>query len=200
MKTEKSTGIPSANLSQDRELFCKISEGQYVALEVLFNKYYDALCRFGLSYEQNIAIVEEKISDVFILLWNKRKDLKKIDKPKSYIYVIAKNSLKKQLKTHQFHRSLDGDHSPYIPFSPSKEEEMIDQEQKEITTHLINSILGSIPKKSRRIFELSRIDGFKYKEISEIVNLSPRTVENHIALAMRYIGKGLEELHKQNRK
>ncbi|MGW1453499.1 RNA polymerase sigma factor [Salegentibacter agarivorans] len=177
----------------------KVSEGQYAALEVLFNKYYDPLCRFGLSYDQDIAIVEEKISDVFILLWNKRKELKKIKKPKSYIYVIAKNSLKKQIKIHRLNHGFDEDNSKYAPFSPSKEEEMIDQEQKEITTQLIQSILKSIPPKSRRIFELSRIDGLKYKEISEIVELSPRTIENHIALAMKYIHKGLNELNQQEK-
>ncbi len=190
MKTENSIASSRNNSDQDRDLFDKISEGQYAALEVLFNKYYHPLCRFGLSYNQNIAVVEEKISDVFILLWNKRRELKKIDKPKSYIYVIAKNSLKKKIEIHQLH-SFD-EHSQYTLFSPSIEENLIDQEEKEVTTHLIQSILDSMPHKSRRIFELSRIDGFKYKEISELMGVSPRTVENHIALAMKYISKGLK--------
>lgn len=196
MKTDKSIELSSNNLNQDLRLFYKISDGHYAALEELFNKYYHPLCRFGLGYEQNIAIVEEKISDVFILLWNKRKDLKKITHPKSYIYVIAKNSLKKKLKINLPHQSLDDDNSRQkLPSSPSTEQNLIDQEEKEITAHLIQSILNTIPKKSRRIFELSRIDGFKYKEISEIEGLSARTVENHIALAMKYINKGLMGLN-----
>ena len=194
MKTNNPTEISSKNKKEeDRELFQRIAEGHYTALEELFSKYYDALCRFGLSYEQNIAIVEEKISDVFILIWNKRSELKNIEKPKSYIYVIAKNSLKKKRKFHHLHQSIDEGTGQIIPFSPSIEENLIDQEEREITSHLIRSILNSIPEKSRRIFELSRIDGFKYNEISELVNLSPRTVENHIALAMKYISKGIKQ-------
>ncbi|EIJ40656.1 MULTISPECIES: RNA polymerase sigma factor [Flavobacteriaceae] len=200
MKIRYSKGVAIDNQTHDREHFCKISKGEYASLEVIFDKYYDDLCRFGLSYESNIAIVEEKISDVFILLWNKRKQLKKIEKPKSYIYVIAKHSLLKKTKISQLHYSLDGSYSQDVPFSPSIEDEMIDQEQEEINTQLIQSILGRIPQKSRRVFELSRIDGFKYKDISEILDLSPRTVENHIALAMKHIRLELEVLRKKNRK
>ncbi len=193
MRTKNTPELTSKNISQDRELFRRIAEGEYTALEELFTKYYNSLCRFGLSYEQNIAIVEEKISDVFMLIWNKRGELKNIEKPKSYIYVIAKNSLKKKLKIDYLLQSIDEGSGENIPFSPSIEENLIDEEEREITSHLIRSILDSIPKQSRRIFELSRVDGFKYNEISEMVNISPRTVENHIALAMKYISKGLKQ-------
>ncbi|MCL6218208.1 RNA polymerase sigma factor [Zunongwangia pacifica] len=199
MKIKKPLPLPNSipnTLKEDLDLFQQISEGKYAALELLFNKYYDALCRFGLSYHKNISIVEEKVSDVFILLWNKRKELNQIEKPKSYLYVIAKNSLKKPVRSH-LSFSTESKQRPIL-FSPSTEDEIIDKEQKEINAKIIQSILKSIPKKSRQIFELSRIDGFKYREISEIMDISPRTAENHIAIAMKYISKGLKEFHKNN--
>lgn len=192
MKTKNTPELSIKNINKDRELFRRIAEGEYTALEELFGKYYNSLCRFGLSYEQNIAIVEEKISDVFILIWKKRRELKNIEKPKPYIYVIAKNSLKKKLKNNYLLQSIDDGTGECVAFTPSIEEILIDEEEREITSHQIRSILDSIPNQSRRIFELSRVDGFKYSEISEIVNISPRTVENHIALAMKYISKGLK--------
>lgn len=198
MKTKDNTGLAPSNLHQDRELFYRISEGENAALEILFDKYYQPLCHFGRSYEQNIAVVEEKISDVFILLWKNRKGLTQINKPKSYIYVIAKNSLKN--KNNQLHQPLEDWHNQFIPFSPSTEENLIDQEEKILTTYLIQSVLERIPQKSKKIFELSRIDGLKYKEISIMENISPRTVENHIALAMKYISKGLKEFHTKTKK
>ncbi|WP_159023087.1 RNA polymerase sigma factor [Formosa sp. L2A11] len=195
MKTKDKENIQLQYQSQDQELFYKISEGEYKSLETLFNKYYENLCDFGLRYESNLAIVEEKIADVFILLWNKRKQLKSIDNPKPYIYVIAKNNLIKKTKIKLMDR-LDENYGKHVLLSPSKEEEMIVKEEEILNTSVMLSIMDKIPKKSLRIFELSRIDGFKYKEISEIVGLSPRTVENHIALAMKYIRKELEELNK----
>ena len=82
-------------------------------------------------------------------------------------------------------------------FSPSREQEIIENEQKEINTNLIREILDVIPKKSRQAFELSRIDSLKYKEIAEILNVTPKTVENHIAIALKYISKALESYKKR---
>lgn len=182
----------------DDYLFQQIRNGQYEAMELFFNRYYTPLCRFGLSYESNSCLVEEKVADIFIQLWNNRNLLDKIKNPKSYIYVVVKNSLKTVRKSEQFHQQIDESKTNITMFSPSREQEIIENEQKEINTNLIREILDVIPKKSRQAFELSRIDGLKYKEISIILNVTPKTVENHIAIALKYISKALDS-HKKDR-
>lgn len=182
----------------DDYLFQQIRNGQYEAMELFFNRYYTPLCRFGLSYESNSCLVEEKVADIFIQLWNSRNILDKIKNPKSYIYVVVKNSLKTVRKSEQFHQQIDESKTNNTMFSPSREQEIIENEEKEINTNLIREILDVIPKKSRQAFELSRIDGLKYKEISVILNVTPKTVENHIAIALKYISKALES-HKKDR-
>lgn len=175
----------------DDYLFQQIRNGQYEAMELFFNRYYNRLCRFGLDYESNSCLVEEKVADVFIQLWNNRNILDKIKNPKSYIYVVVKNNLRKVQKFEQFHQSIDETKVIYDMSTPSREQEIIDDEQIEIDSNMIREILDIIPKKSRQIFELSRIDGLKYKEISEILNITPKTVENHITIALKYISKAL---------
>jgi RNA polymerase sigma-70 factor (ECF subfamily) len=182
----------------DDYLFQQIRNDQYEAMELFFNRYYTPLCRFGLSYESNSCLVEEKVADIFIQLWNSRNILDKIKNPKSYIYVVVKNSLKTVRKSEQFHQQIDESKTNNTMFSPSREQEIIENEEKEINTNLIREILDVIPKKSRQAFELSRIDGLKYKEISVILNVTPKTVENHIAIALKYISKALES-HKKDR-
>jgi RNA polymerase sigma-70 factor (ECF subfamily) len=182
----------------DDYLFQQIRNGQYEAMEIFFNRYYTPLCRFGLSYESNSCLVEEKVADIFIQLWNSRNILDKIKNPKSYIYVVVKNSLKTVRKSEQFHQQIDESKTNNTMFSPSREQEIIENEEKEINTNLIREILDVIPTKSRQAFELSRIDGLKYKEISVILNVTPKTVENHIAIALKYISKALES-HKKDR-
>ena len=58
------------NNMTDVELFRLIQERNKEALETVFNRYYESLCRFGLTYESKLDIVEEKVADVFIQLWN----------------------------------------------------------------------------------------------------------------------------------
>ncbi|MFT5251620.1 MAG: RNA polymerase sigma-70 factor (family 1) [Flavobacteriales bacterium] len=175
----------------DDYLFQQIRNGKYEAMGLFFNRYYTPLCRFGLTYEKNSCLVEEKVADIFIQLWNNRNILDKIKNPKSYIYVVVKNSLKTVRKSEQFHQQIDETNPNNTLISPSREEEIIENEQKKINTNLIREILDVIPKKSRQAFELSRIDGLKYKEISLILNVSPKTVENHIAIALKHISKAL---------
>ncbi|QIH40256.1 sigma-70 family RNA polymerase sigma factor [Flavobacterium sp. Sr18] len=191
------TKMGSSDCFSDDYLFQQIRNGQYEAMELFFNRYYMPLCRFGMSYESNSCLVEEKVADIFIQLWTNRNILDKIKNPKSYIYVIVKNSLKTARKSEQFYQQIDETKPINSMFSPSREQEIIENEQKEMKTNLIHEILDIIPKKSRQAFELSRIDGLKYKEIAEILNVTPKTVENHIALALKYISKALESYKKE---
>lgn len=191
------TKMGSSDCFSDDYLFQQIRNGQYEAMELFFKRYYLPLCRFGMSYETNSCLVEEKVADVFIQLWTNRNILDKIKNPKSYIYVIVKNSLKTARKSEQFYQQIDETKPINSMFSPSREQEIIENEQKEMKTNLIREILDIIPKKSRQAFELSRIDGLKYKEIAEILNVTPKTVENHIALALKYISKALESYKKE---
>jgi len=191
------TKIGNSDCFSDDYLFQQIRNGQYEAMELFFTRYYTPLCRFGLSYETNSCLVEEKVADIFIQLWTNRNILDKIKNPKSYIYVIVKNSLKKVRKEEPFHQQIDETKTINSIFSPSREQEIIENEQKEMNTNLIREILDIIPKKSRQAFELSRVDGLKYKEISEILNITPKTVENHIAIALKCISKALESCKKE---
>lgn len=181
----------------DEYLFQQIRNGQQEAMELFFNRYYTRLCRFGLSYESDSCLVEEKVADVFIELWNTRNTLDKIRNPKSYIYVVVKNSLKKVQKFELFHQQIDEIKAIASVCIPSIEEEIIGDEQKEFIKNMICEILDVVPKKSRQVFELSRIDGLKYKEISEILNVTPKTVENHIGLALKHISKALMSYKKR---
>jgi RNA polymerase sigma-70 factor (ECF subfamily) len=189
--------IGSIECFSDDYLFQQIRNGQYEAMELFFNRYYIPLCRFGLGYESNSCLVEEKVADIFVQLWTNRNLLNEIKNPKSYIYVIVKNSLKTARKAELFHQQVDETKTINSMYSPSREQEIIENEQKEMNSNLIQEILDVIPKKSRQAFELSRIDGLKYKEIAEILNVTPKTVENHIAIAMKYISEALESYKKR---
>ncbi len=178
-------------VNEDFLLFEQIQLGNSKALDGLFKKYYKSLCRFGAMYESNIHIVEEKVDDVFITLWKNRNKLNKINNPKSYIYVILKNNLIKKNEKHQTRQIYQEDQLESSSLYPSVEDEIIADEQNQINKKIISNILNGIPKRTRQIFEMSRIDGFKYKEISELLDVAPKTVENHIGLALKYICKEL---------
>ena len=51
-------------------------------------------------------------------------------------------------------------------------------------TRQINLALENLPEKCREIFVMSRFDHMKYKEIAHQLNLSPKTVERQIGIAL----------------
>ena len=171
----------------DLELFRLIEERDKAALETIFHRYYESLCRFGFTYINELDIVEETVSDVFFQLWNSGKHLLEIRNPKPYLYVVVKNKLLASVTTVNLVRPLSpGEENRHIS-SPSIEQQIIDQEEREIFGRKIEKILNQVPEKSRQVFEMSRLDGLKYKEISEILGISIKTVENHMAYALKII-------------
>lgn len=186
MKSKAST-YKELNQKSDLELFQLIKQREKGALEAVFNRYYESLCRFGIAYENDLDVVQEKVSDVFIQLWNSHDRIHEIQKPKPYLYVVVKNKLMEPVSYQKLKQTLDKGVEDEYSTSPSIEQEIIDQEQREMYVRKIQGILDQIPKKSRQIFEMSRLDELKYKEISEILGVSIKTVESHMAIALRTI-------------
>lgn len=189
MRTKHSPELMDFNNMTDVELFRLIHQRNKEALETVFNRYYESLCRFGLTYESKLDIVEEKVADVFIQLWNGYERIHEIRNPKPYLYVVVKNKLLEPVAYSHLKQRLELGQENQQASSPSIEQEIIDQEQREFYIKRIMDVLDQIPKKSRQIFEMSRLDELKYKEISEILGVSIKTVENHMAIALKTIRK-----------
>jgi RNA polymerase sigma-70 factor (ECF subfamily) len=156
------------------------------AYKELFTSLYPFLYPFARTIVKAKESAEEVVSDVFIKVWEKRKDLEKIDNLKVYLYVstrnIAFNYLDKQKRNATF--SIDDYQAEFtsVYFNP---------EQMLITADmlaLIQKAIDQLPSKCRLIFKLAKEDGLKYKEIAEILNISVKTVENQLAIALHKIG------------
>jgi RNA polymerase sigma-70 factor (family 1) len=157
------------------------------AYKDLFTTLYSYLFQFARTLVKEREAAEEIVSDVFIKVWEKRKDLENIDNLKVYLYVTTRNKAFNYLDKQ---RRFDTD--PIDDVQVELTSVYLDPEQLMITADmlaLIQRAIDRLPPKCRIIFRLVKEDGLKYREVAEILDISVKTVENQLAIALHKIGR-----------
>ncbi len=133
------------------------------------------------------VLAEDIAQDTFIRFWNKIETVKEGGES-AYIYRIAKNLLinhgqkqKVSLKFQQTLRQNQENHSPQFLL-----------EEKEFKQKVERAI-SNLSEKQREVFLMNRIDGLKYREIAERLDISQKAVEKRMQLALL----ALKKIHKK---
>jgi RNA polymerase sigma-70 factor (ECF subfamily) len=178
--------MPTIALERIRYLQTRIAriEDQQ-AYKELFLILYPSLFNFTSGIIKSKPAAEEIISDVFIKIWEKRQELDLIVNLKVYCYVIAKNLALNYLEKQKRIATVNIE-----DFTDTLTEVFIDPEQLMITSEMLERIktaIDALPARCKMIFNLVKENDFKYTEAAEIMNISVKTVENQLAIALKKI-------------
>lgn len=123
---------------------------------------------------------------MFLNLWIKRHQIRTIDNCRAYLYVAVKNTSYNYLRKNQFiHTDLELiDRDINLSVEPA-DNEILHSE----TLLQLDEILSILPKRRRLVFTLNRIEGFKYKEIAEILSISTNTVQKQMTEAIKQLAE-----------
>lgn len=161
----------------------KLQKGCQKAFEEVYNLYHKRIYGFCIKYGLNRSDAEEITQEVFIKIWENRKKINPDKKLYSYILTISKNiiidSFKKKVKNQATNQYQMNFMKP-VNINNVEQEINLSELQNRIEEALIN-----LPDRRREVFELSRIHGFSNLEIANQLKISPKTVENHINLALQ---------------
>lgn len=175
-----------------RQWVCEmaLSDSQ-VALKSLYMAYFEPLMRFTGIYVSSPAEAEEIVSDTFLAVWDNRRQLPGVINFDSYLYTVARHkAISYYRKQHMDKVSLE--EIPIDLFASTDttpEEELISQEG----IRRLNSAIESLPAKCKMAFKLVREDKLKYKEVASILDISVKTLEAHLANAVRKLREALAE-------
>ncbi len=149
---------------------------------IYYDTYYKPLCRFLNLYTQDIEVIEDVIQEIFLKLWE-NKDSIEITYIKTYLFRAAKNKVLNHLRNEENrHYLLENWFNQQI--EDSKHKECFDLDT---LTDLVNRAIDQLPSKCKEIFLLSRREQLSYKQIAEKLNISIKTVETQISIALRRI-------------
>jgi RNA polymerase sigma-70 factor (ECF subfamily) len=157
----------------------KIDERNF---KTIYNTYFEGICRFLNYYTHDSFAIEEIVQDVFVHLWNERhsQDIKFI---KTYLYCSARNKMLNYLRDKENHDQLLNKWAQQ-QLNEQGERDCVDRNE---FSRLLQIAIEELPEKCREIFILSRNEKLTYKEIAEIQNISIKTVENQMGIALKKI-------------
>ena len=153
------------------------------AFESFYYLLYDALVRFSMMYTHQREEAEEIVTNVFVKSWISRSNMQHIDRPDTYFFVAVKNHSLNYIKKYSSIRVVQAEDSGDVNLIDTADPQ-IQLEKKELHFYMDQSI-DALPQQCRIIFKLIREDGLKYKEVAEILNISPRTVQTQLFRAMQ---------------
>ena len=154
-----------------------------------FEYYFSRLIQFANTIVHSDLIAEEVVLDVFMKLWEKNLS-GTIDNIETYLFIAVRNTAINTLKKEQkFHFDmLDDSDMQLVDYAPGAESSLIENEMFQA----LNQAVAGLPAKCKVIFKLIREDGLTRSEVAQILNISVKTVDNQIAIAVNKIA---EKLH-----
>jgi len=158
--------------------------------EQLFREYFSPLCNFALGYINDLDTAKEIVQEVFINLWNKKDSITSEKPVKAYLYTSVRNRCLNYIRDHKKFRS-------YVLDVEIEDCELVFENDSMTQTETrlkIQQAIEKLPEKCRQVFQLSRFEELKYKEIAEKLGISTKTVEVHISKALKILREELKEL------
>ena len=175
----------------DLDLFEKVKQDDFNAYEVIFKKYYQELYRFAYSYLREGVASEEMAQEVFLYMWEKRFQIEIKTTLKTYLYSAVKNKCLNYIK-YEVPRKHELEEVHLSLMTTSQPEKVEDQDRMK---KYISSAIDQLPNKCRQIFVLSRNAGLTYEEIAEEMDISVKTVENQMSIALKKLRESLKPLY-----
>ncbi len=165
------------------ELCEQLAAGNQVALKALYNGLGSQLYQFSFSIVHQREVAEEVVQDVFIQVWKNREKLREATNLRLYFFVATRNASISQLRKSVRHKafSLEDIKLPFLKIDVNPEDQLINND----LLHRMNLAVNNLPQQCRLIFKLVKQDGFRYREVAELLQVSIKTVENQVGIALK---------------
>ncbi|MDO5969398.1 RNA polymerase sigma-70 factor [Flavivirga aquimarina] len=176
-------------LSNDSILAKSIKKGNRKAFRILFERYYKKLLDYAVTYTHDLHEAEDIVQQTFITLWKNKLKINTEKSIKSYLYRITYNTYidtyRKQKRRDAFFNELK---EQVLRERITEDSEVL---EKRITK--LKNTIEKLPEQCKEILYLNKFEGLKYKEISEQLDISIKTVESHMYTAYKKIRKAFKE-------
>ncbi len=152
--------------------------------ESIFREYYRSLTYFSLGYVKNLDTGRELVQEVFVNVWANRQKITIHSSIKSYLYSSVRNACINYLKSRRIEKASLEEVSGL-----AEKDDLFDHIVEAETRENLYSEIEKLPKRCKQIFTMSRFEGLRHAEIAKRLDLSVKSVENQISIALKRLAK-----------
>lgn len=171
------------------ELMALLRGGDKSAFQEIFNIYWKEIYQHAYSKLKSKEEAEEIVQDIFTTLWVRREELL-ITNLSYYLHASVKNKVLNHLRSQMVHQKYWDFYRKFIPAGSCVTEEVIDYGDLKVSIEKATSFLS---KKTKVVFQLSRIEGYSTTEIAKKLNISEKAVEYHITQLIKELKVHLKD-------
>ncbi|HTJ51616.1 MAG TPA: RNA polymerase sigma-70 factor [Cyclobacteriaceae bacterium] len=168
----------------------ELKEGDITAFEMFFKTYYQPLCNYAYTFIQDRDEAEEIVQSAFLSVWEKRDTLDIKTSLKSYLYTMVRNTSLNVIKHEKIKQKYVGEAMAIEDRSHEGVAQAVLSSELEDRIQMAMEVL---PEQCRLVFKLSRFEELKYAEIAEQLDISIKTVENHMGKALKIMREQLKD-------
>ncbi|GGF40997.1 RNA polymerase sigma-70 factor [Echinicola rosea] len=159
----------------------KIKNNDKNAFYELYQLFHERIYLFCVHYGLKTVDAEEITQDVFVKLWTARQKIDPSKCLKAYLFTIAKNTMLDMFKK-QIRQKATKTYQMQLILPVNNTQNTVEYNE---LMGLVEKTLTRLPERRRMVFEMSRLQGLSHKEIAAQLDISTKTVENHLTLALQ---------------
>jgi len=165
------------------------SEAEQIFADI-YKKHYHELCIYAIRFLKDEDEAEEIVQEIIFKLWEQREQLESVNSLRSYLYRSVHNRCLNYIK-HQLHKNKYSDKA-YLEMKKLELESTEDYQNKELEEK-VHFAISELPDRCKEVFQMSRFEGKKNKEISEHLGISVKAVEANITRALSSLRESLDK-------
>ena len=179
-------------MKEDQILIEQLNASSVEAFSALYDKYAGMVFNFTRSILKDDAISEDITQSCFGLMWSRRETFSPDGNVPAWLYVVARNAVFKEVRR-QVTASKYLDYLSNNDNADSQENDLTERDTAVIMSEA-EAAIAALPESRRKIYKMRFIEGLSVHEISERLDISPKTVETQIARAKNAIRQRISEL------
>ena len=175
--------------STETGIVVAIEKGWQLQFEHVFKEHFKSLHSYAYTIVKDDIMAEELVQNVFYKLWEKKGQIEVNQSITGYLYRSVHNESLNHLK----HLKVREAHQAYVKHQPQGSNNAAEQiKLRDLKRHL-DKALSELPEQCRTVFQMSRFEELKYQEIADRLQISIKTVENHMGKALRLLRQKLAD-------